>query len=179
MKEILELDPLVELDPDYVAWKVKLLKLKKENEAMRSYFEKIIDIAPGHLYWKNKEGVYLGCNLFMVHFCHLTSKMDIIVINDSTLWPHCAKALEAHDKQVMETGENLVFEETLHESKNRSIKMPLKDVQGNIIGVMGHSIDITELKSMKKTLIETREIAEAAMMLYKDQSPFSKPDFFF
>ncbi len=51
MKELLELDPLIELDPAYLAWKTKLLQLKKENEAMRSYFEKIIDIAPGHLYW--------------------------------------------------------------------------------------------------------------------------------
>ena len=53
MTELLELDPLIEFDPAYVAWKTKLLQLKKENEAMRSYFEKIIDITPGHLYWKN------------------------------------------------------------------------------------------------------------------------------
>ena len=44
MKELLELDPLMELDPAYVAWKTRLLQLKKENEMMRSYFEKIIDI---------------------------------------------------------------------------------------------------------------------------------------
>jgi len=160
-------------------WNTQLLELARENETLHAYFGTIMDAAPGQLYWKNKEGIYLGCNLFMVHFCHLTSNMDIIGINDSTLWPHCAKALEAHDKQVMETGETLVFEETLHESKNRSIKMPLKDVQGNIIGVMGHSIDITELQNMKRTLIETREMTEAAMRLYQNQAPFFKPDFFF
>ncbi len=175
MTELLELDPLIEFDPAYVAWKTKLLQLKKENEAMRSYFEKIIDITPGHLYWKNKEGVYLGCNLFMVHFYHFDSKIAMIGKTDEELWPHCAKALRENDLKVMETGETIIFEETVHGSTNRSVKMPLRDEDGSIIGVIGNSVDISDLKKIQRELIEAREIAEAARTLSKNKFSFFKP----
>lgn len=175
MKELLELDPSIEFDPAYLAWKTRLLQLKKENEAMRSYFEKIIDIAPGHLYWKNKEGVYLGCNLFMVHFYHFDSKMAVIGKTDEELWPHCAKALRDNDLKVMETGETIIFEETVHGSTNRSVKMPLRDEEDNIIGVIGNSVDISDLKKIQRELIEAQEIAEAARTLSKNKFSFFKP----
>jgi two-component system, OmpR family, aerobic respiration control sensor histidine kinase ArcB len=170
-----ELDSVIELDPAYIAWKSKLLQLKKENEAMRSYFEKIIDAAPGHLYWKNKEGVYLGCNLFMVHFYHFDSKIAIIGKTDEELWPHCAKALRDNDRRVMETGETLIFEENVHGSINRSVKMPLRDENEGVIGVIGNSVDISDLKKIQRELIEAREIAEAARTLSKKPFSFFKP----
>ena len=175
MKELLKLYPLMELDPAYVAWKTRLLQLKKENEAMRSYFEKIIDIAPGHLYWKNKEGVYLGCNLFMVHFYHFHSKIAVIGKTDEELWPHCAKALRDNDLKVMETGETIIFEETIHGSTNRSVKMPLRDEEDNIIGIICNSVDISDLKKIQRELIEAQEIAEAARTLSKNKFSFFKP----
>jgi len=42
------------------------------------------------------------------------------------------------------------------------IKMPLRDEQGNVIGVMANSLDITELKLTEKALIEAKEQAESA-----------------
>ncbi len=171
-EEQLALDPLIAFDPAYIAWKDKLLQLKQENEVMRSYFEKIIDAAPGHLYWKDRHGVYLGCNLFMLHYYHFSSKMDIIGKSDQELWPHCATALRENDLKVMETGETIIFEETVHGSTNRSVKMPLRDENGAIIGVIGNSVDITDLVKAKRELLEAREMAEAARNLSKRKFSF-------
>lgn len=173
------MDTIIDTPSTPVHWNTQLLQLALENEVLHSFFQKIIDAIPGYLYWKNEKGVYLGCNHVVLEFYRVNSNMAIIGKNDAALCPQYATALETNDRKVMQTDEIIIFEETVLGSTSRSLKMPLKNVQGNIIGVIGHSIDITELKSMKKTLIETREIAEAAMMLYKDQSPFSKPDFFF
>ena len=160
-------------------WNTQLLQLGLENEVLDPFFQKIIDAIPGYLYWKNEKGVYLGCNHVLLDFYRVNSNMAILGKNDYALCPQDATALEANDRKVMETDDIIIFQETVRGATSRSLKMPLKNVHGNIIGVVGHSIDITELKNMKKKLIETREIAEAAIMLYKNQSPFFKPDFFF
>ncbi len=94
---------------------------------------------------------------------------------DEELWPHCAKALRENDLKVMETGEMIIFEETIHGATNRSVKMPLRDEEDNIIGVIGNSVDISDLKKIQRELIEAQEIAEAAKTLSKNKFSFFKP----
>lgn len=125
------------------------------------YFDRLLALAPNSIYWKSREGVYLGCNLMMLKTVGLSSQSEIIGKTDHELpWSVTAEKLLANDQLVMDSGELMSFEE-----KGRLVdgsivtvlsnKMPLLDEFGKLIGTIGASIDITELK-------KAQEKAEAA-----------------
>ncbi len=145
---------------------------------MESNFEKIIDASPMYIYWKEwkeTEGVYLGCNQLVIDLANFQSKADIIGKNDTELWPNYAPMLIAHDKAVIQAGHVMTFEEKINGRTNLSIKTPWRDEEGNIIGIIGNSLDITHFKEMEVHLKETQEIAEAAKSLAKNKFSFFKP----
>lgn len=120
-----------------------------------NYLDNIINAIPGSVYCKDKDGVYLLCNNAVLEKGDLKSKSNIIGKTDFDVWPQHAEVLRQHDKEVVEFGKTLNLEEkvTLPDGKNMyfaSIKMPLRDQSGNIVGVVGNSLDITELKEAKE-----------------------------
>ncbi|MBP9742559.1 MAG: hypothetical protein KBD37_04290 [Burkholderiales bacterium] len=45
----------------------------------------IIDIIPASIYWKDKNGYYLGCNEYVVKMAGMSNKSDIIGKTDYEL----------------------------------------------------------------------------------------------
>ncbi len=109
-----------------------------------------IDALPAHIYWKDKEGVYLGCNQRQANSLGFKSPQEIIGKTDFDL--PCSEASSnacvENDKEVIETGMPKIVEEpTLVDGKEGIVlshKRPLKDSEGNIIGVLGVSIAFPE-----------------------------------
>lgn len=146
---------------------------KKNNEThlrtLYSQLEQISAGVPGNFYWKNTEAEYLGCNNTLLKTLGLTSIKDIIGKTDKDLWPAQADILKKNDQRVIQTGETLFLEEkvTIHDQENRYftvIKMPLLDEKGTIIGILGNSLDITELKNTQDALQIAIDKAEAASL---------------
>jgi PAS domain S-box-containing protein len=138
-----------------------------ETRQLKNYLQNILATVPGSLYWKNKNGVYLGCNTTMVRTANLASPNDIIGKTDAELWPENALSISKNDQQVMQTNNIIQVEETVKIADGTilffaGVKAPLRDEQGNITGVIGNSIDITELKKTQLALQEAKEKAEAA-----------------
>jgi len=132
-----------------------------------SYLESIVECMPGSLYWKNKEGLYLGCNNFLVEMLNLGSRDDIVGKTDRDLWPEQAESLRRNDEEVMQSGQSIRLEETLilpngEQRYYTVVKIPLKDPQGNIVGIIGNSLDITDLKRITAELKHAKEQAEIA-----------------
>jgi two-component system, OmpR family, aerobic respiration control sensor histidine kinase ArcB len=130
----------------------------------------IVDHTPGSLYWKDKEGRYLGCNQFMVKTSGLNSADDIVGKTDFDLWPENAKKLYKNDQYVIKKDKTTFTEEEVKIPKGDSmyftcVKMPLRDKSGEIIGMIGNSLDITKLKKTEKALREAKEKAESANTL--------------
>ncbi len=85
-----------------------------------------------------------------------------------------AQTLRENDRQVMESGQPVEFEETGRPEgkQNRqlgagyryylALKFPLKDEQGNVIGICGFSYEITERKRMEQALRQAKLAAETA-----------------
>lgn len=143
----------------------KDLRMKKNNVA--HYLDKIIACTPGSLYWKDRYGHYLGCNAFMVKTAKLNTVDDIIGKTDEELWPETAENIQKNDRYVMETGKTVFLEETvkIHDGTLMyftGVKMPLKDENDNTIGIIGNSLDITQLKKTEEELVEAKEKAEEA-----------------
>lgn len=114
-------------------------------------FKDILEQLPGHIYWKNREGVHLGCNATNWKDFGLTSLSEIKGKTDYDLFPkQQADQLRIVDEEVMRTGQLKVKEELLTVGEKSSLylsyKSPLKNKYGQTIGILGTSLDITHSK---------------------------------
>ena len=79
--------------------------LKKENALLKQrleIFENIIALTPGHVYWKDHNSIYLGCNDEMARVVGLKSRHDIVGKTDHDLpWKEKASVLINNDKEVI------------------------------------------------------------------------------
>ncbi|MCC2666308.1 MAG: sensor histidine kinase [Gammaproteobacteria bacterium] len=138
---------------------------KQEVEDRLAILEGIIALMPGHVYWKDKEGVLLGCNDLQAKSLGFKTPSELIGKTDYDLFSENeAKHIRNVDAKVMESGERVLAEETNSFSDGTysvllSDKMPLRNSKGEITGIVGISIDITDRKKAEKFQIE-KEVAE-------------------
>lgn len=141
---------------------------------VREYLENVIAFIPEHVYWKDKNGFYLGCNDQQAKALGLSSRKEIVGKTDFDLaWSEQAAAIVANDQEVMRTGIPKIAEESGHLADSSWIvaithKVPLKNKSGEIIGVLGISTNITERKKMEEELKEAKEKAETASRVKTD-----------
>jgi len=145
--------------------------LKEKKTQIDLPLEQIISNMPGHVYWKNKEGVYLGCNNRQAQTIGFRFGHEVIGKTDMDLsWGYeAATACRENDIRIMETGRSEeVLEVAYIDGKEKvflSQKTPLKNKQGEAVGILGISIDITEQKETEKKLVAAKEAAESANKL--------------
>ena len=138
--------------------------LQHENFILKS----IIASIPGSIYWKDTKGTYLGCNDFMVKVAGFSSKNDIIGKKDQELWPNQARTFTKTDQEVMnlKCAQSVEERVDLPNGKTRFFtveKTPLFDDKKNVIGILGNSLEITELKNTQEELTQAKETAESAL----------------
>ncbi|WP_131794956.1 ATP-binding protein [Fluoribacter gormanii] len=143
------------------------LKFKNELQAVHDYYENIIALMPGHVYWLDKNNVFLGCNDLQAKSAHLQSRKEIVgKTNYDMPWKDQAEILNKLNKLVMETGIPHTAEEYAVKAEGMGIyhsqKVPLRNQRDEIIGVLGISLDITEHKKMEAALRRAKENAEVA-----------------
>jgi signal transduction histidine kinase len=137
--------------------------VKTMNKSNLDYFEKILSIIPGHIYWKDKKGVFLGCNDEQAKTFNLLDVHDVIGKTDYDFYERDkAEAIFKADQQVISSGQVIILEEpvTLLNGKTAvflSKKVPLRNKPGEIIGIVGVSFDITERKVMEEELKAAKE----------------------
>ncbi len=141
-------------------------RLALQNITIFDQIKKISLCVPGNFYWKNKEEQYLGCNQTLLQTLGFKSLHELVGKTDLDLWPAHAEELKKNDEMVIREKNPVFFEETVTLSGKirffTVIKMPLLDDEGNIIGILGNSLDITELKNAQTELNKAKEAAEAA-----------------
>lgn len=133
-----------------------------EFRSREHYFEQMIDIMPGHVYWKDVNGVYMGCNDNLADLADLPHK-EVIGRNDYQLcWNATADQLVTNDRKVMTAAQTVAFEEVGHGPDGGkfimiSTKSPLRDAYGEIVGVLGVSIEINQINTLHQQLRDIRE----------------------
>lgn len=153
------------------------VQLEQAREKAEFTLSNIIEQIPSNVYWKDKQGVYLGCNSKVVKMAGLKTTNDIIGKTDKDLsWKSDFESVNALDKMVLETGQSIEVEETgiLGNGERiflRSNKGPLRNRQSEIIGVIGSSVDITDRKKLEVELEKAKKDAEAYLQNAVEQIP--------
>jgi two-component system aerobic respiration control sensor histidine kinase ArcB len=142
----------------------------KEQQSEIHRLKSIIDELPGSIYWKNKTGVYLGQNAFAkermknthLYQGSITGKTDHDIFSEEEANSYRLNDLEVMAKGVTSSKEEIVKLPSGETLTQLSIKRPLRDEEGNIVGVIGNTVDITYSKKIEKELREAKEKAERA-----------------
>ena len=139
-----------------------LLAISEENQQQLNKSEQnlrtLIKTIPDLIWLKDKEGAYITCNTTFEAYMGL-GENDIIGKTDYEFFDHSlADIFSMHDKSVMQSGkvsisENSVsFKSDHHHGYLETIKTPLRDLDGNIVGVLGIARDISRRKKYENEL---------------------------
>jgi two-component system aerobic respiration control sensor histidine kinase ArcB len=147
-------------------------ELQEQVKALESenfLLKQVIDNLPGSVYWKDKNGKYLGNNN--------SAKEDMKTIGHEVADPtgktdhelfskEIADEFRQNDLKVLNMAKEIVSEEHCILSNGKiltrlSSKKPLYDSTGEIVGIVGNTVDITHLKEVQE-LRKAKMLAEAA-----------------
>ncbi|MCX6090001.1 MAG: PAS domain-containing protein, partial [Candidatus Atribacteria bacterium] len=147
-----------------------VLDVFREREGILQKLEKqkflldfLLECIPDHIYFKDKESRFIeGSHALARHFGFqrvedLLGKTDFDIFSET----HSKKTWE-DERRIIETGEPIVAVEEMETWPDGKVtwvsttKIPLRDKEGNIVGIMGISRNITESK-LKEIQIEENE----------------------
>jgi PAS domain S-box-containing protein len=145
--------------------------MKQNKLEQVDWYRHIVNSIDGSVYWKDLNGVYLGCNTYAARMVGLDSPDEIIGKTDFDLFSEdVAKQYRKNDNCVMESKTSMsVGERGISADGNflfqLSSKKPLYDARGEIIGITGNTIDITDKKQFE--LIEFKQVSNESRSLIK------------
>ena len=130
-------------------------KLLQENHDLKMALNTILANLPAHIYWQNKEGIILGCNENQAISLGFKSTDEVVGKHPSELISKkdTATLMDVLHK-VVSTGKPIVLEEKTTYKQGildmLSQKVPLANEAGEIVGIMGISIDISAQKQAQE-----------------------------
>ncbi len=130
--------------------------------------EKIVSLLPGNVFWKDRDGYYLGCNDNVAKILKLQHRSEIVGKRDpEIIGEDLAKEAYIVDQKVIKdrkeyVDEQIGFDANGNESIYLTSKLPILDESNEVVGILGLSFDITERKKAEIDLRVAKEKAEAA-----------------
>jgi PAS domain S-box-containing protein len=131
----------------------------------------MMDYVPDQIYFKDLQCRFIRNSRSQAGLMGLNDPKAVIGKTDFDFFPHAAKAY-AEEQEVMRSGKPLIdFEEWVvwpdgRESWVSTTKVPLRDSDGETIGIFGISRDITERKRAEQAIQElNRDLEEQASKL--------------
>jgi len=155
---------------DHMARSRYIETLKKSETALRNsegHLRTLVQTIPDLIWLKDKDGVYLSCNTMFERFFG-AKETDIRGKTDYDFIDHeLADFFRDHDRKAMDAGkptsneEWITFADDGRRAMLETIKTPMFDSTGKLIGVLGIGRDITERKQGEekiKNLLKEKEL---------------------
>ncbi len=141
---------------------------EKELEKESSLLKSLLDSIPDIIFFKNPDGVYMGCNS---EFSNLVGRKreDIIGKTDYELFnKDLADFFRMNDLLMMKEGKTRHNEESVVYPDGRNVmlyttKAPLKNSAGTIIGLVGVGRDITDNWQSQETIKELNSLNQSTI----------------
>jgi PAS domain S-box-containing protein len=131
----------------------------EELHNSQQLLEGILNAIPVRVFWKNKNLVYLGCNTIFARDAGFAEPKEIVGKDDYQLgWREQGDLYRRDDQSVIESGQSkFLIEEPQTTPDGKTIvllttKVPLRGPAGEIDGVLGAYMDITERKEAERRL---------------------------
>ncbi|TLD43491.1 MAG: Circadian input kinase A [Candidatus Jettenia ecosi] len=164
--------------------RVKIAEHKLFEEALRtseSKYRLLLENLPQKIFYKNKDSMYISCNENYAGDIRI-KPYEIRGKTDYDFFPKAlAEKYRADDKRIMESGKAEEIEEKYvkdgQEYIVHTVKTPVKDERGAIIGILGIFWDITEKIAMEKEAIRSRHLVSlgelAASVAHEVNNPIT------
>ncbi|HHT9136642.1 MAG TPA: PAS domain S-box protein [Candidatus Wunengus sp. YC60] len=144
---------------------------KCAEEALRvseNRYRRLLENLPQRIFHKDINSMYVSCNENYAKDLKIKPE-EIFGKTDYDFYPKIlANKYRSDDKRVMESGKTEDFEEKYiqdgREFMVQTIKTPLKDENGNIIGILGIFWDITEKIAMQVEAVRSRHLVSLGEM---------------
>ena len=149
--------------------------LKQENEKLKAelyysqqLFQLLVDSIPHSVFWKDRNCIYHGCNRNFAEDAGVGEPENIIGKSDYDLpWTkEESDFFRECDRRVMESGLpeiNIIETQVQADGKLfwlNTNKIPLRDIQGGVMGMLGTYENITERKQTEDELQKLNEELE-------------------
>jgi len=136
----------------------KYKQLFVEFEKKQALLKSLINSIPDLIFYKDKNGVYLGCNKAFESFAGIEEK-DLVGLNDYNIFTkEVAELFTTMDLKMIQQGESRKNEEWVEYPDGKrvlldTLKTPYYDPKENVLGLIGISRDITERKSKEDEIL--------------------------
>ena len=160
---------------------------RDEDELLRSQdmFRSVLDTFPQRVFWKDADSVFVGCNAAFARNIGLSDPAEIVGKTDFDIHASAdAEKYRADDREVMRSGTaRIEYEEPMTRTDGspgwaRTSKVPIRDEDGRITGLLGTYQDITEQKRAAEALRESERFLDSiienipVMVFVKDAETF-------
>jgi PAS domain S-box-containing protein len=155
-----------------------LQQAKDEADEAKALLENIINNAPVRIFWKDKNGLYLGANKLLLEDIGVKDISTLLGKNDKSLHIQETSEYMQDDQYVMKFKiKKLNYIETLTDKEgNRKIlntsKVPLLNKNGEVIGIIGVFQDITQhveienqIKKQEALILQQSKFASMGEMI--------------
>lgn len=138
------------------------------------WHQAILDQLQAYVYVKDLQGRYVFVNDWSCRFVGRPREEIIGRTNHELLAPEVARVLDASDRRAIEEGQPIGYElEMVPPGGTQrgcfwTVKQPLRDAQGRVIGVCGVSTDITGRKQQEQELLALKNQREATLRAMPD-----------
>jgi PAS domain S-box-containing protein len=168
-------DKMVQVEGAKRRLELEVAERTRAEEALRAsrkMTEEIINAIPVRVFWKDRNLVYLGCNSVFARDAGFIDPKDVIGKDDyQMVWREQAELYRADDLQVIESGcSKFLMEEPQTTSEGNTItlltsKIPMRNSNGEIGGVIGTYYDITDRKRTEEEKAKLEGQLQQAMKM--------------
>lgn len=146
----------------FAVWNCSLralvLRRTRELNTERARLSSFFDVLPDMVWMKDGKGVYQRCNAAVEHFMGLPAT-QIIGFDDAAMHaPEVARSMREVDLRAATSGATLITEETIfspgygRKVMLETIKCPVRDDSGDLLGVIGVARDISARREHEEAL---------------------------
>lgn len=130
---------------------------------MDNFLRQVIDAFPGMVFIKNTEGIYINCSEAFAKFAGFNSPEEVIGKTTFEVLPKTSAQWAIRlDRLVFETGQSnsemypFKFENNNYTNWQRVSRKPLRDNDGNLVGLVGTLEDVGSIMALTDELGESK-----------------------
>ena len=133
-------------------------RMEQELDQQRTQLASLVSAIPDMVFLKDAQGRYLSCNPVFERYMGRREAAIVGLGDDVLLPPQAAARAHEYDQRAMEAWQPLVYEETLtfaedgYVGRFETIKTPIRDAHGRVVGVLSVCRDITDRKKAEQEI---------------------------